>query len=372
MMKSHCLVAITAGDVAGIGPEIIVRALANQNFRRPCSPLLIGHPEIFHQASKFTGKTLRLKGIDPLTQDPAKFHDHIFQILEAGDFPCWNPCGDAVLSAPKGQVSGIAGEAAYQYLAAAIQLARSGRVDAIATAPLNKEALHLAGHQYPGHTEILAEHCNVKDFAMMLYLPESAMTRWRAMVRSDDHSASPMLTAKCGLSIAHVTLHTSLLSVPGLLSEAGIVEKVHLMAGFLRSVQCDRQAIAVCALNPHGGEHGLFGDEEQKLIAPAVLRCQKILPNVTGPLPVDTLIRRAVSGEFDGVVAMYHDQGHIPVKLMGFDAAVNITLGLPIIRTSPTHGTAFDRAWQPSLPSEPHGMIEAIRMAAVLAEHNKQ
>ncbi len=371
-MKRLSLVAITAGDVAGIGPEIIVRALGDQILRQACSPLLIGHPEVFHQAAELTGKTLRLKVIDPLTQDFAKSHDPIFQIPEAGDFPCWNPCGDAVLAAPKGQVSGIAGEAAYQYLAAAIQLARSGRVDAIATAPLNKEALHLAGHPYPGHTEILAAHCNVQDFAMMLHLPESALARWRAMVRSNEQRASPMLNAQCGLSIAHVTLHTSIHSVPGLLSEAGIVEKVHLMAEFLRSVQCERQAIAVCALNPHGGEHGLFGDEEQKLITPAVLQCQKTLPNVTGPLPVDTLIRRAVSGEFDGVVAMYHDQGHIPVKLMGFDAAVNITLGLPIIRTSPTHGTAFDRAWQPTLPSDSDGMVEAIRMAAVLAKHNKR
>jgi 4-hydroxythreonine-4-phosphate dehydrogenase len=137
------------------------------------------------------------------------------------------------------------------------------------------------------------------------------------------------------------------------------------MDGFLKQIHCQRRSIAVCALNPHGGEHGLFGDEEGRIIEPAVQR-EKQHANVHGPLPVDTLIRRAISGEFDGVVAMYHDQGHIPVKLIGFDSAINITLGLPIIRTSPTHGTAFDRAWNKATPSNPNGMIEAIRMAAAM------
>ena len=146
-----------------------------------------------------------------------------------------------------------------------------------------------------------------------------------------------------------------------------IVGKIRLMDNFLQRIHCRRRAIAVCALNPHGGENGLFGDEESRLIRPAVDFCASFVKSVTGPLPVDTLIRRAVSGEFDGVVAMYHDQGHIPVKLIGFDSAVNITLGLPIIRTSPTHGTAFDRAWNPKTPADAAGMVEAIRMAAALA-----
>lgn len=370
-MKHQCLVAITAGDVSGIGPEIIVRAVTDPNLRKTFSPLLVGHPKIFQQASALTGHALPLKVVDAITRDREKNREHILRILEAGHYPCLNPCGDEVLSAPRGRISAIAGDAAYQYLTAAIQLARSGEVDAIATAPLNKESLHLAGHPFPGHTEILAEHCGVQDFAMMLHLPESAIARWRAMIRPNTQPLPPLLNAKCGLSIAHVTLHTSIRSVPLSLSEEAIVDKVHLMARFLQSIQCERQAIAVCALNPHGSEHGLFGDEEERLIEPAVLRCQKTLPNVTGPLPVDTLIRRAIAGEFDGVVAMYHDQGHIPVKLIGFDKAVNITLGLPIIRTSPTHGTAFDRAWQPALPADPNGMIEAIRMATVLAEHGE-
>ena len=136
---------------------------------------------------------------------------------------------------------------------------------------------------------------------------------------------------------------------------------------FLTSIGCRRRAIGVCALNPHGGENGLFGIEESSVILPAIRETQSSGWNVAGPLPVDTLFRRAVSGEFDGIVAMYHDQGHIPIKLIGFDSAVNITLGLPIIRTSPTHGTAFDRAWNPDTPADPAGMIEAIRMAARLS-----
>ena len=229
--------------------------------------------------------------------------------------------------------------------------------------------MHLAGHDFPGHTEILAQRCGVAEFAMMLHLPESALTAWRQLILplSTGNTAERNDAALCGLSIAHVTLHTSIESVPQMLTTDTIVGKIRLMDNFLQRIHCRRRAIAVCALNPHGGENGLFGDEESRLIRPAVDACASCVKSVTGPLPVDTLIRRAVSGEFDGVVAMYHDQGHIPVKLIGFDSAVNITLGLPIIRTSPTHGTAFDRAWNPKTPADAAGMVEAIRMAAALA-----
>ncbi|MCL4110411.1 UNVERIFIED_CONTAM: hypothetical protein GTU68_006631 [Idotea baltica] len=140
------------------------------------------------------------------------------------------------------------------------------------------------------------------------------------------------------------------------------------MHGFLKSIGCERASIAVAALNPHGGENGLFGIEEETIIRQAVLRSQRSSINALGPLPIDTLIRRAVLGEFDGVVAMYHDQGHIPVKLMGFDSAINVTLGLPIVRTSPTHGTAFDKAWNPAGLADASGMKEAVRMAAKLCQ----
>jgi 4-hydroxythreonine-4-phosphate dehydrogenase len=377
-MNGSRLIAVTAGDVAGIGPEIIVRMLSDQRFPQDCHCLLIGHPQIFEQAASQAEVSLSLRSLDAKRLDAkmfdgdafnvGEFRREVVQIREGGFQPCWNPCGDAILNAPRRVVSSLAGDGAYQYLTAAIRLARTNCVDAIATAPLNKEALHLASHHYPGHTEILAAHCGVSEFAMMLHLPESAISRWRAMLRpigSDETEATP---ARHGLSIAHVTLHTSIASVPTLLTVDGISETVHLMSDFLKRIRCERRAIAVCALNPHGGENGLFGDEEERVIQPAVQRCQQTLSGVVGPLPVDTLIRRAISGEFDGVVAMYHDQGHIPIKLIGFDTAVNVTLGLPIVRTSPTHGTAFDRAWTPGRTADPSGMIEAIRMAAVLSE----
>jgi 4-hydroxythreonine-4-phosphate dehydrogenase len=216
------------------------------------------------------------------------------------------------------------------------------------TAPLNKAALWAAGHRYPGHTEILAELCGVKDFAMMLYLGPDAFQNRSA-----------------GLGVAHVTLHTALRDVFKQLSTDAIVAKTHLVHHVTTQmgVQCPR--IAICALNPHAGEDGLFGDEEQTTIEPAVRRARCDGLNVTGPLPADTLMVRARDNEFDGVVAMYHDQGHIALKLIGMRHAVNITLGLPIIRTSVAHGTAFDIAWKGR--ADHSSLIEAINVAAQLA-----
>ncbi|MEO2035318.1 MAG: 4-hydroxythreonine-4-phosphate dehydrogenase PdxA, partial [Planctomycetaceae bacterium] len=206
--------------------------------------------------------------------------------------------------------------------------------------------------------------CGVSDYAMMLHLPESGLKPFRQLVCSEETDREP---GRHGLSIAHVTLHTSIASVPRRLTRNSIVATTILMRDFLQRLGSLRQSIAVAALNPHGGENGLFGNEEATLISPAVEAVAGRGCRVTGPLPVDTLIRRAVAGEFDGVVAMYHDQGHIPIKLIGFDSAINITLGLPIVRTSPTHGTAFDRAWNPATPANAAGMIEAVIMAAELS-----
>ena len=362
------VIAITAGDVAGIGPEVVVRAISHNSIGGNGRSVLIGHPQIFRRAAEMFGIDLQLSELDQKHETVADFHRALSHAHDRGFVPCWNPAGDAVLQAPLRTVSALAGDAAFQYLASSIRLVQTGFADAIVTAPLNKEALHLAGHHYPGHTEILAEKCGVSDFAMMLHLPEAALAPWRSMLRGSGGAAKDHQHVGCGISIAHVTLHTSVASVPGLLSLEGVAEKIGLMSGFLRQIRCQREAIAVCALNPHGGENGLFGDEEQQIIRPAVERSRRDVPNVTGPLPVDTLIRRAMLGEFDGVVAMYHDQGHIPVKLIGFDSAINITLGLPIVRTSPTHGTAFDRAWNPATPADSSGMTEAIRMAILLSE----
>jgi len=432
------IIALTAGDVAGIGPEILLHAVNSPTVRSACLPLVICHPEILLRAATvFTPD--RIPEIDLLDALPASAEElrQRFEGFESSETPrlvCLNPAGDAAATVQARVISAAAGDAAFQYLSAAITLAQSGVVDAIATAPLNKAALHAAGHHFPGHTEILAEQCGVAEFGMMLYLPESKLAPLRQLIAPETFAAqTPDETPSCeqqpgthahsspdreannasesalepttplasprdrptgllatngsnagdsashtslahhanrptGLPVIHVTLHTSVKSVPGLLTTEGIVEKIRLMDEFLGRMGCERKAIGVCALNPHGGEDGLFGDEEAKIIEPAVRQFRYRNIRVAGPLPVDTLMRRAFLGEFDGVVAMYHDQGHIPVKLIGFDSAVNITLGLPIVRTSPTHGTAFDRAWNPATPADASGMVEAILTAAMLSE----
>jgi len=255
---------------------------------------------------------------------------------------------DAALDAAPGQVDPRAGEAAFQAVRAATQMALDGRVDAIVTAPLSKAALHAAGHHYPGHTELLAEMCGVEDFAMMLYLPPGGPARGPA-----------------GLGVVHVTLHQSLRSVFDDLTPEAILVKCRLANGVMRRLGAAQPRVAVCALNPHGGEDGLFGDEEQTVIAPAVAAARREGIDAAGPFPTDTLMIRARDGDFDAVVAMFHDQGHIALKLLGMHAAVNVTCGLPIVRTSVAHGTAFDRAWQGT--AESAGMIAALETAAKLA-----
>ncbi|MCA9084856.1 MAG: 4-hydroxythreonine-4-phosphate dehydrogenase PdxA [Planctomycetaceae bacterium] len=377
MISDRPWIAITAGDVSGIGPEIIVQACCDQRIQSACRPLVVCHPEILRQALQLCQRKIDcvdFRKAEIVEVDVKAELSGSLTELPQHVIPCLNPAGDAVLSAARGAVNAEAGDAAFHYLCAAIDLATSGAVSAIATAPLNKESLHAAGHPWPGHTEILAEKCGVRDYAMMLHLSENRIAPWRSLVRT---SADSDFCAKDGLSIVHVTLHTSVRSVPQILTARLVEEKIRLMDDFLWQIGSERRSIAVAALNPHGGEHGLFGDEEETIIAPAIdniLKAQgdshgrQRAIHVKGPLPVDTLIRRAVAGEFDGVVAMYHDQGHIPVKMIGFDSAVNITLGLPIVRTSPTHGTAFDRAWNERLAVDPSGMMEAVHCAVRLSQ----
>jgi 4-hydroxythreonine-4-phosphate dehydrogenase len=260
---------------------------------------------------------------------------------------CVPGCCDAVLDVPLGRVDARAGHAAYDCLCTATSLAQSGEVDAIVTAPLSKAALHLAGYHYPGHTEILAERCASGRFAMMLYLPPGAGAGGRA-----------------GLGVVHATLHVALREALAQLTADRVRECCHLAGEGLRWLGCPEPRIGVAAVNPHAGEDGLFGSEEATLIAPAVERARKEGLDVAGPLPVDTLFVRARQGEFDAVVAMYHDQGHIALKLLGMHAAVNVTLGLPITRTSPAHGTAKDIAAEHR--ADPSGMIAAILTAAQL------
>ena len=339
-------IALTLGDVAGIGPEVIVRAWCEAPLSAWCRPVVIGHPEVLRRAIQTLGANLDVSPIPELALD--------FSLLDQRTIPCWNPAGDAAAGVPAGNNDPRAGRAAYEYLVAATKGALAGQIDAITTAPLSKSALHLAGLNYPGHTEILAEICGIRDFAMMLYLPQINYLPGRG-----EH-AQPH-----NLGVVHATLHTSIRSVPDLLTAALIEEKIGLIDRFLKRTGCPVPRIAVCALNPHAGEEGLFGDEETRTILPAVKSAAAAGIDVAGPIPADTLFKRACSGEFDGVVAMYHDQGHIALKLVGFDRAVNVTLGLPIVRTSPSHGTAFDIAWKGIARAD--GMIEAIRVAAMLA-----
>ncbi|MGQ0635597.1 MAG: PdxA family dehydrogenase [Planctomycetaceae bacterium] len=359
-------IALTMGDVAGIGPEVIVRAWQAPELHAACRPIVVGHPGVLKRAVQLVGVRFDVRPIDRIEDSQPS----------ATTIPCWNPTGDQAADVPAGVVDDRAGQAACEYLSAAAQAALAGRIDGITTAPLSKAALHRAGLHYPGHTEILAEICSVRDYAMMLYL--GGVRRGRESEdrgqRTEDSGRrteiSPLETSTQSataspLGVVHVTLHVALRNVPGLLSTGGILEKIRLLDRFLRDFGGEPPRIGVCALNPHAGEDGLFGDEEVRFIAPAVVAgCAEGI-NAHGPYPADTLLKRAVAGEFDGVVAMYHDQGHIALKLIGWNRAVNVTLGLPIVRTSPSHGTAFDIAWQGK--ADAAGMLEAVLVAARLA-----
>lgn len=324
-------IAITMGDPTGVGPEVIAGVWADPKVHALCQPVVIGDLETMKRAAK-------LRGLESEIADSDTLGERAFLQSSSAQMPVVTP---SVSSESPGAV-------AYGAIRIATEATLAGDCHAIVTAPISKANLQAAGRDYPGHTELLAEMCGVDDFAMMLYLP-------------------PGETTDCphGLGVVHTTLHTSLRSVFDLLTTDGIAAKCRLADGALRAFGADPPRIAVAALNPHGGEQGLFGDEEQTLIAPAVQRVQAQGIDVTGPLPTDTLMMRAKGGEFDAVVAMYHDQGHIALKLLGMHAAVNVTLGLPIVRTSVAHGTAPDLAWRGI--AETSGMIAAIEAAAQLA-----
>lgn len=333
--------AITMGDAAGIGPEVIAGAWSRPEVHEAARPFVVGHPEVLRRAVRLLGSAAEVVEFDPTGAMPSKW------VSNPGTIACWNVCADDLLDVLPGAVDLRTGEAAYQCVVAATELVRQGDAEGMVTAPLSKAALHAAAHFYPGHTELLAELCGASEFAMMLYLPPGAAVQGPA-----------------GLGVAHVTLHQALRSVFHDLNTVSIVVKCRLADTVMRRLGVSRPRIAVAALNPHGGEQGLFGDEESEIIAPAVAEAVAEGLNVAGPFPTDTLMMRARDGEFDAVVAMYHDQGHIALKLLGMNAAVNITLGLPIVRTSVAHGTAFDRAWQGTANAE--GMVAAIRTAAQL------
>jgi 4-hydroxythreonine-4-phosphate dehydrogenase len=343
------LIGLTMGDVAGIGPEVIVRAWRDPAFHDLARPLVIGDPGVLRRAAELVG------GGDAFEIQPVESPEEAAPTRRR--IPCLAVGGGsgAVADVRPGVVDRRAGRAAYEFLNAAIDLALEGRIDAIATLPLNKQALHEAGVDHPGHTEILAQRCGAPDHAMMLYLEGGSDG-------SATDGGSPA-RGPHGLGVVHVTLHVALRRVFDLLSRESILAKIRLADHAMRALTGgDRPRIAVTSLNPHAGEDGLFGDEEQKLIAPAVADARREGLDATGPLPNDTLFYHALGGEYDAVVAMYHDQGHIALKTVGFQRAVNVTLGLPIVRTSVAHGTAFDIAWQGR--ADASSLIAAVRVAA--------
>ncbi|HUE74725.1 MAG TPA: 4-hydroxythreonine-4-phosphate dehydrogenase PdxA [Pirellulaceae bacterium] len=348
------LVAITMGDPAGVGPETIAGAWRSPALLSSCRPVVVGHPEVMALAAALLGD-LRLEVVEVGSVDEVP--------ASADVMPCLKATADDVLAMPPAKVDPRGGQAAFAALKVAADLALPGKVGAIVTAPLHKAALHAAGHHYPGHTEMLADFCGIpaSEVAMMLYLAPGGMIKGPA-----------------GLGVAHVTLHMALRDVFANLTQERILASARLadavMTVFVEQayyqphdetqVLFRKSRIGVAALNPHAGEQGLFGDEESRIIAPAVEAGRSEGLDLTGPVPCDTLMVRAAAGEFDAVVAMYHDQGHIALKLLGMHRAVNITLGLPIIRTSVAHGTAFDLAWQGKADSS--SMVEAVRVAAQL------
>jgi 4-hydroxythreonine-4-phosphate dehydrogenase len=324
------------GDPAGVGPEIIAKALVRPEVAASCRPVVIGDRSVMAATLALLRSPLTLHAVASV--DACEFGP--------GRLECLDLANVDVAALPKATVSAEAGRAAYAYIERGVRLCQAGQIDGIVTAPVNKEALAAAGVQHSGHTEILARLTDTKDFAMLLMGKE--------------------------LKVIHVTTHVSLRRVPDLVTRERVGRVIRLAQQTMTGLGRPRARIAVCGLNPHAGEDGLFGDEEKTQIIPAVEDARRAGLDVWGPLPADTLFSRARGGEFDIVVAMYHDQGHVPVKTLGFNydeksgtwtglSGVNVTVGLPFLRVSVDHGTAFDRAWKGI--ANPESMLEAIDVA---------
>jgi 4-hydroxythreonine-4-phosphate dehydrogenase len=335
------VLGVTMGDPAGVGPEIIARAAAESAVRATARPVVIGAASTMSEALALVGSRLSLHAVGRVAD--CRWADGTLEVLDLGNVD--------MTTLPRCEVSAAAGRAAYEYIERAVNLAKAGDIHAIVTAPVNKEALAAAGVQHSGHTEILAQLTDTKDFAMLLMGKE--------------------------LRVIHVTTHVALRRVPDLVTRERVLRTIRLAQRTLEGLGRPRGRIAVCGLNPHAGEDGLFGDEEKTAIVPAIEAARADGLDVTGPLPADTLFSRARGGEFDIVVAMYHDQGHIPVKTLGFEydetakkwtglSGVNVTIGLPFLRVSVDHGTAFDRAWKGIANHE--SMVEALEVATTLLE----
>lgn len=332
-------IAVTMGDPAGVGPEICLRLLANGDLARECVPVVFGDAAVLRRVA---GKLGLLFNAPVVTKANWSERSPKVRVPSVLDLQCL-----AADSVTPGQVDARCGDAAFRYVIAAIEAGLKSEVDAITTAPLNKEALHAAGHRYPGHTEIFAERMRAERSCMTFFSDE--------------------LT--CSLVTVHVGYH----EVPGALTTRRILDVIELTADAVRRQRGRAPRLAVLGLNPHAGEHGLFGrGEEERIIAPAVAAARAAGLTITGPLSPDTAFLPARRRETDAFICMYHDQALIPLKALAFDSAVNTTLGLPVVRTSVDHGTAFDIAWQGKASAE--NLFAAVRLAAKLSHasaHNK-
>lgn len=329
------ILGITMGDPAGIGPEITIRSLSLRETYSLCRPIVIGDAKVLVQEKNAYNLEPKIHAVHGVAD--AGFEYGTIDVLDLDNVPL----GDLKM----GEVQATAGKAAYDYIEKGVNLALSGEIDAIVTAPINKEALNKAGYHFSGHTEILAELTATKKYAMMLIAEK--------------------------LRVVHVTTHIPFKRVTRQITTARVLETIGLAEQAMKTLGNDRPRIGVAALNPHASDGGLFGDEEESKIRPAIEEARKRGIDAEGPVPADTLFLKTARGIYDVAVAMYHDQGHIPVKLLGFEAGVNMTLGLPIIRTSVDHGTAFRHARE-RLGADPNSLVEAIRVAAKSAQvkHN--
>jgi len=340
------MIAITLGDPAGIGPEIIAKTLADPETYRICNPLVVGESHAMQMGIEVARQSLNINPIEE--PEEAIFSHGTIDLIDLKNLD--------QTKIEMGKPAAVTGAASVQYVIHAADLALAGKVDAIVTAPLNKEAMHMGGYSYPGHTELLAEKSGTSEYAMML--------------------------ATGNLRVIHVTTHIPFKEVIDHLTTERVLSTIHIGQDACLSLGIENPRMAVAGLNPHSGDGGIFGDEEELVINPAIMKAVDEGLNVDGPVPADTVFGKAAGGQYDIVVALYHDQGHIPVKLLGmrYDestgrwesvSGVNITLGLSFIRTSVDHGTAYGKAGRREGTANPESLKEAIRYAVQMSEARK-
>ncbi len=338
-------IAITMGDPAGIGPEVVVKALANKEIYEKCVPVVIGDHEALQDAIHFSGLDLTLSEITEPAEAEGKYGVVEFINLK------YLKAGSWVYK----ENSALCGEAAFQYVVYAIRLAMEGKVDAVITAPISKDSINMAGHHYSGHTEIFAEYTGTKDFAMLL--------------------------ASENLRVIHVTTHCALIEACRLIRKERVLTVIKLAEQGCRMLGIEHPRIGVAGLNPHCSEDGLFGTEETSEIIPAIQKAKELGIDVEGPVPPDTVFVKCRAGLYDIVVAMYHDQGHIPLKLNAFQwdeekkqyqsvRGINCTIGLPVIRVSVDHGTAFGKAGEGRANAD--SMLDAIETGLRMIENRSK